>query len=657
MPFDQFRGPDEPSGPRISREQLRSLLSRSEEILWSSGRPAVSRPWFDVTYSLAENAEEYDLMAAAAIGIGGLLLHQNRSAQSVARLEDQLSRSLSYVGHNGPLGMRLLARLRSERSYRTGSYEESLIQLEEARHAGSPTAWAECVNFAYQCLRGPGLRARRQGLPMELISAAIHTGRRGDLLLGLLWRAVDLTLAADMGAQRALAELRSELEHFPFPAIEFPLKAIEVMYSIRAGRFDEANSAAATNLALGHMVGDVNADAWSLSQSVAVRWYQGRISELAAVLDASCTSPMSDDIDVSHLSALALASAAGGDRKITATILARLSEDGWAALTRSESWLVAAYHLIEAADLLHNHQLAAGLYELLAPFAAYPLVSGPGVACHGSTEHALGVAALTVGFLDNAVGHFRAAITANIRLAHWPAAVMSRWRLAQALAARHASGDTFEAAQERARALEEAVRLGVSLSDGRPPKAREFVVHRKPDDIVFIRRGHDWEIILGDRVARVRKSVGLSYLATLVANPGHDIPALQLAVGPGLTNSGLVEGGALSNQPVLDDVARRKYRERLQELESEIEEFELLNDTGRAERARTEREWLLNELISTAGLGGTTRAFAGNSERARIAVGKAIRRALDRVSDADETIGRALASGVRTGMRCTYLPS
>ncbi len=44
-------------------------------------------------------------------------------------------------------------------------------------------------------------------------------------------------------------------------------------------------------------------------------------------------------------------------------------------------------------------------------------------------------------------------------------------------------------------------------------------------------------------------------------------------------------------------------------------------------------------------------------ERARVAVGKAIRRALARITEAHPIIGEHLGQAVRTGVRCSYWPS
>jgi hypothetical protein len=65
-------------------------------------------------------------------------------------------------------------------------------------------------------------------------------------------------------------------------------------------------------------------------------------------------------------------------------------------------------------------------------------------------------------------------------------------------------------------------------------------------------------------------------------------------------------------------------------------------------------DWIVAELCSASGLAGGVRAFTDGAERARVAVCKAIRRALDCLEAADPVIGRDLRLHVRTGSRCGY---
>jgi hypothetical protein len=146
--------------------------------------------------------------------------------------------------------------------------------------------------------------------------------------------------------------------------------------------------------------------------------------------------------------------------------------------------------------------------------------------------------------------------------------------------------------------------------------------------------------------------VGLHHLATLVANPGVDIPAVDLAE-PGRNAA----APGLAPQPVLDEEALRQYRARLRDLADEIGEAEVLGDGERVAALRSETDWLLHEVETSTGLGGRPRYFADSSERARIAVGKAIRRALERVTAADAVIGEELRACIVTGVLCCYRPA
>jgi hypothetical protein len=166
------------------------------------------------------------------------------------------------------------------------------------------------------------------------------------------------------------------------------------------------------------------------------------------------------------------------------------------------------------------------------------------------------------------------------------------------------------------------------------------------------RRGRLWKVELGNHAALVQHSLGMTYLATLLANPGFEIPCTQLAAG----GAALDACPAGDKQPMLDEQAKRAYRERLSALEAEVVEHESNQDLHRAERARSERSWLIDQLASAAGLAGRVRTFAGNDERARVSVGKAIRRALRRISSVEPVIGEALEGSVHTGVRCSYRP-
>lgn len=165
---------------------------------------------------------------------------------------------------------------------------------------------------------------------------------------------------------------------------------------------------------------------------------------------------------------------------------------------------------------------------------------------------------------------------------------------------------------------------------------------------VFRREGEYRLILYESDVFRLNETLGLSYLATLLANPGREIHVLEL-VG---SDAALASDAG----PVLDLEARRAYRERIEELTADLTEAERFNDSERAARHRQELELLRAELSRGEGLGGRERASGSTSERARQAATKALKSALARIAAESPSLSRHLASTVRTGTYCRYDP-
>jgi hypothetical protein len=149
----------------------------------------------------------------------------------------------------------------------------------------------------------------------------------------------------------------------------------------------------------------------------------------------------------------------------------------------------------------------------------------------------------------------------------------------------------------------------------------------------------------------------MNYLAVLFANPGRDLAATELAAGPdGLADAAVMASTVGSHQAVLDEDAINAYRRRLSALRDEMDAADAWGDAEGSHRAHAESAWLISQLSAASGLGGRIRTFGTGDERARIAVGKAIRRALDRICAVDQAVGRRLRDTVHTGLRCCYRP-
>jgi pimeloyl-ACP methyl ester carboxylesterase len=180
---------------------------------------------------------------------------------------------------------------------------------------------------------------------------------------------------------------------------------------------------------------------------------------------------------------------------------------------------------------------------------------------------------------------------------------------------------------------------------------------------VFRREGEYWTVSSRGKVIRLKDAKGFHYIAYLLANPGRQVLAYELAaartpngkgrasIGGVGTAANLGDAGAL-----LDAKACGQYRVRIGELRAELAEAAELNDASRASRLRSELEALRDQIGAAVGLGGRVRKAASHSERARLMVTKAIKAAITKIRAGDASLGRYLAGSIKTGNFCAYDP-
>ena len=230
-------------------------------------------------------------------------------------------------------------------------------------------------------------------------------------------------------------------------------------------------------------------------------------------------------------------------------------------------------------------------------------------------------------------------------------------------------GAPFEAARARMcladalRASGSEQRADLELRAARAILEELHDLHSRPATPVFRPEGDSWSLEFDGHAVRVRHRKGIHYLARLIDNPGRDFHVLDLAAAEAHTDTQTELGHAASLSRVLGDAgellderAKDAYRRRLAEIEEDIEHARALNDTGREEQADAEREFLVRELSRAIGLRGRDRRAASPSERARVAVTRAIRHAIARIAEHDPQLADHLNRAIRTGTYCSYLP-
>ena len=221
-------------------------------------------------------------------------------------------------------------------------------------------------------------------------------------------------------------------------------------------------------------------------------------------------------------------------------------------------------------------------------------------------------------------------------------------------AARAASevGSMDEANRHRARAARLAEAAGLKV----PELGRDGDVSPRPPapgggPSVFRLDGEFWTVTFGEATSRLKDSRGMGLLARLLADPHRELHALDLA-----GESTGARALATDTGPLIDEEARSRYKRRLEELEDEIAEAELMNDVSRREKASNEKTFLIEELKAATGLGGRARRSGSASERARVSTTRSIRSALRRIAAVNEALGEHLDRAIRTGTFNSYDP-
>jgi hypothetical protein len=264
---------------------------------------------------------------------------------------------------------------------------------------------------------------------------------------------------------------------------------------------------------------------------------------------------------------------------------------------RSYLWSVFVRELSVAAVALDDRALCTDLLEDVVPVAGTCGVNGAVVAFAGSHAHTAGLLARHLG--DDATPFLGDAAAVYRRLG------ASNWQ---------ADLDGPRAANR--------VRGSLRRSDGQ------------------------WDVSFDGVDAVLPDVKGVADLAVLLRNPNKDVHVLEL-FGAASRDS--------SSSTMADHRALAAYKERLADLDEEIEQASSNNDIHRRERLEAERDELVAELGRVTTRRSGARVFANYpAERARKAVTARIRDAIRRIESTLPSLGAHLDASITTGMHCRY---
>lgn len=630
---------------------------------------------YGVAAARAEAEHKPALLGEAALGRGGAWLDEHFTPVEGARALDRYRRSLELLPPDDPdfepLRCRLTVRLAAEAVFNGGPTEPLRAAVDAARRSGDDRALAEALSLSQHALFTPVHCRTRLEQADELVHLTSETDQGVLSLMGLLWRTIDLIHLGDEQAFRALEVLRERATALGNQHILYNVAVIDVLYLINSGRLADAEAEARRCHELGEQTGRVDRLAYLTAQLASIRWAQGRDAEVLDDVDDVAKSPTLSDREFSFWTLAACLAARSGDTVRARSALDRFLPDKLADLAQSGTWMAGLVALVDAAAILDDQDLAGQAYELLLPYADLPSIAGLGIVCLGSTERPLGLAASTLGHHDLAVEHLERAVAANQRFRNHLMATITRAELALALLQRDSAvtHDRDRAVILLDRAIADGTAMGLTgrvaawedrrrslgpRSDASAPTTPAAGPRPDPGPRparrgVIRREGRRWVVALGDRRARVGDLVGMTYLADLLTHPGQRIPAVTL-IGQ------VTDPAAARHHELLDDEARNAYAARARELTQDLQEAETANDLHRAERLRMEYDALIDQLEATTGLSGHARHFPDDHERARTAVRKAIKRAIDAIEDAEPAVAVVFHYTVSTGATCIYTP-
>lgn len=313
---------------------------------------------------------------------------------------------------------------------------------------------------------------------------------------------------------------------------------------------------------------------------------------------------------------------------------------------------------LAAGDMVAAKRAAAELEEIAGTYLSRALTASAALA-RGRVALAQGDADRAASASDDAVG-----IWSEVGAPY--EASVARTVLAQA---HRALGRDDRALLELRAARSTFDRLGASLKAreaarecGEEPATRAAA--GTVGEGVFRRDGDTRTVGFGDNTVVLKDLKGMRYLTRLLAEPGREFHVLDLVrsengaspAQPATAEDGLAGpyGGDLG--PALDEQAVQAYKRRLSEIDEDLDEATRMGDAGRVELATAERDYLVHELSRAYGLGGRHRPTGTNSERARASVTRAVRYALDKISEHHPPLAAHLSHAVHTGTYCSYTP-
>lgn len=525
----------------------------------------------------------------------------------------------------------------------TGSAEQQHRALvgrlaDLARADGDDRTLADTLSARHHTVWGPGSAAERIVLLEEIGTVSRRNGDRDDeqFAAALLW--VALLELGDPAFLEAFRSFIALAERYRTP--QFALGALTDRHLVELflGRFDEADRLLVELVAdTGRQTG-TGYDWMVPTLQFNHQLRRGRWAEASAVLDRFDGSDPTQDRELAG----ALLAAESGDLDTAAAYCRAHADD------LPVPMLLALWHRVLAltAHGTGDPDLVRSAREQLEPLLGTWSVGLYGCDLGGPVSYYLGLVEAGAGDRELAAQLLdRAMQEAQI--------LSSRIWWLEAAVARCLLDDV--PADLRARTCATATELGqdhlLRRLTGPTVETSELPTSRGR----LTRDGRVWTVEFDGVTALLPDAKGLRDLLTLLQRPGVEIPAPDL-IDPAGAGTEAAAAAGLGADPVLDDEALHAYRARLLQLDDLIDDTAVRGDRVGRQRLEREREALLAQLRTAAGLGGRIRRLGDETERARKTVTARIRDTLRKLDTEHPGLAAHLRAAVSTGTTCAYRP-
>jgi len=537
------------AGLSLSVADLVDLLTAEADARLRAGAAGVAHALLDTAWEHAEASGDPERMGAVALGLdrigarfamprGDLVAVLERAREAAAG-----AGTLSEAQVTAALARQLAHSVARDRP-RARPLADRAVEL--ARGLDDPITLASCLLAQHDSIWTPGTAADRVAIAREIALLAERAGDRERQAQGLLLTSTAQLELGSPAFQATMTEYCYVTERLRQPRHDYLLQTRRAALALLHGDVDGGDRLSAEAERLGEEVGDSDAGNVRMSQLLEVVRAQGDPAALRHTAELAVEWWVGVPTHAHAVAAgfLARAGDVGGARRELDVVL---SLADWRA-ERSYLWSFFVGELVEAAVAVTDHPLCERLLDDLMPVADGCAVNGALVSFGGAHAHRVGRLHAVLGRSNSAREWFQRALGTHVKLGAraWEAETCA------ALAAVGGSSADGYAARARAIAAElglagVATRMGAQLDA--TPAAGPAASLRRVGDM--------WEVGYGGRTAYLRDVKGLHDLAALLAQPGVELAAIDLAGA-----SGGQRGMEVTGQ-TLDRAALAAYRRRL----------------------------------------------------------------------------------------------